>query len=115
MMDVYIGGNISGSGTSVINNIINGTGSTVGPSFGTAYANYLWLYPTFNICAAMIGTNISVTFPSESWHSYQLQYKNDLTDPSWSNLGSPIGGNDVLQTILDSTSATNRFYRIGSF
>jgi hypothetical protein len=115
MMDVYIGGNVSGNGTSVINYIINGTGATVGPSFGTAYANYLWLSPTFGIVSSMSGPNITVTFPSESWHSYQLQYKNSLTDPSWSNLGGLVGGNDTLQTTSDSNSATNRFYRIESY
>jgi hypothetical protein len=114
MMDVYIGGNISGSGTSVINHIINGIGGTVGPSFGTAYANYLWLSPTFGINASMSGPNVTLTFPTESWHSYQLQYKNTLTDPSWSNLGGRSGGNDTLQSVSDSTSATNRIYRIRS-
>ena len=114
MMDVYIAGNTSGSGTSEINHIINGTGSTVGPSFATAYANYLWLNPTFNVSAGLdiTGTNIAITFPTESWHTYQLQYKNAVTDPGWSNLGSPVGGNDTLETITDSTSATNRFYRV---
>ena len=110
MMDVYISGN---GGSSVINHIINGTGSTVGPSFSTAYANYLWLNPTnLYASAGMSGPNIAVSFPSESWHSYQLQYKNAFTDSSWSNLGSPVGGNDTLQTITDSTSGTNRFYRV---
>ena len=115
MMDVYIGGNTSGSGTSVINNIIYGIGGTVGPYFGTAYADYLWLNQTFTIIADMNGSNITLTFPTESWHSYQLQYKNILADPSWSNLGGLVGGNDTLQTISDSNLATNRFYRIGSF
>jgi len=113
MMDVYISGNTSGSGTSEIYHIINGTGSEVGPSFATAYANYLWLNPTnLYASAGLSGTNIAVSFPSESWHSYQLQYKHSLTDSSWSNLGSPVGGNDTLQTVTDSTSATNRFYRV---
>jgi len=115
MMDVFIAGNVSGSGTSVINHIINGIGGTVGPSFATAYANYLWLNPTFGIIAGMSGPNITLSIATESWHSYQLQYKNTLADPSWSNLGSLVGGNDTLQTISDSISATNRFYRIGSF
>jgi hypothetical protein len=53
-----------------------------------------------------------VPFPSESWHSYQLQYKNAARDPGWSNLAGPIGGNDTLQTITDSASSSNRFYRI---
>ena len=114
MMDVYIAGNTSGSGTSQINHIINGTGGTVGPSFGTAYANYLWLNPAFSASAGLdlTGTNIAVSFPSESWHSYQLQYKNAVTDSGWSNLGSPVGGNDTLQTITDPASSSNRFYRI---
>jgi hypothetical protein len=111
---VYIGGNTSGSGTTAINHIINGTGPAVsGPGYGgTATANTLWLNPTFSLSAGASG---AVSFPSESWHSYQLQYKNALTDPSWSNLGSPVGGSDTLQTINDSTAATNRFYRVGAF
>ena len=117
MMDVYIAGNTSGSGTSQITHIINGTGTTLsGPGWGgTAYTNYLWLNPTFSMNAGVSGSGMSISFPSESWHGYQLQYKNALTDSSWSNLGGLVGGNDTLQMISDSTSATNRFYRIGSF
>jgi hypothetical protein len=117
MMDVYIAGNTSGSGTSQITHIINGTGTTVsGPGWGgMAYANYLWLNPNFSMNEGVSRSGMSISFPTESWHSYQLQYKDNLTDPGWSNLGSPVGGNDTLQTISDSTSATNRFYRIGSY
>ena len=117
MITVYIGGDTSGSGTSALNHIINGTGPTLyGPGFGgTAMANSLWLNPTFSINTGVSGSNASISFPTESWHSYQIQYKNALTDPSWSNLGSPFSGNDVLQTIHDSTSATSRFYRVGAF
>jgi hypothetical protein len=114
MMDVYIAGNTSGSGTSQITHIINSTGSVVGPSFGTAYANYLWLSLAFSASAGLdlTGTNVAISFPSESWHSYQLQYKNAMTDSGWSNLGGPVGGNDILQTIIDPASSSNRFYRI---
>ncbi len=117
MISVYIAGNTSAGGSSAMNHIINGTGpSLYGPGFGgTATANYLWLNPTFSINAGMSGSNMTLSFPTESWHSYQLQYKNALTDPSWSNLGGLVGGNDTLQTISDLTSATNRLYRIGSF
>lgn len=114
MMDVYIAGNTSGGGTSEITHIINGTGSTVaGPGWGgTAYANYLWLNPTFYVSSGMSGTNMAISFPTESWHSYQLQYKNAMTDPGWSSLGGPIGGNDAVQTVTDSASAARRFYRV---
>jgi hypothetical protein len=53
-------------------------------------------------------------FPAESWHAYQIQYKDSLSDP-WSNLGSPIGGNDTRQTVRDPNPAPARFYRVGSF
>jgi hypothetical protein len=97
-----------------MDHIINGTGPTLaGPGFGgTATADYLWLNPTFSINAAVSGTNVVITVPTESWHGYQLQYKNDLLDSNWSNLGSPVGGNDVLQTLIDPGIGTNRFYRV---
>ena len=111
MMDVYISGN---GGTSQIYHIINGGGSSVGPSFATAYANQLWLNPTFSLLAGLdlSGASMAVTLPTESWHSYQLQYRNALTDPSWLNLGSPFMGNDTLQIVTDPASGANRFYRV---
>jgi len=114
MMDVYIAGNGSGSGPTEIDHIINGTGNAViGPGWGgTAYANQLWLNPTFSLSAATGGSNIAVSFPTESWHFYQLQFKNAMTDPGWSSLGGTIGGNDTLETILDSTTAPDRLYRV---
>jgi len=117
LITVYIAGNTSGDGTSSLYHIINGTGATLsGPGFGgTATANCLWPDPAFSLSAVLCGANASVAFPSESWHSYQLQYKQALTDPAWSNLGTPVGGNDGLQQLNDSTPATGRFYRVESF
>jgi hypothetical protein len=109
MINVFI----SGSSGNEMTHIINGTGATLTSGVNTATANQLWLNPT-NIYASagMSGQNIAVSFPSESWHSYQLQYKNAVTDVSWSNLGSAVGGNDTLKTITDSASSSNRFYRV---
>jgi hypothetical protein len=117
MITVYIGGNTSGNGISAIYSIINGTGPALfGPGFGgTATANCLWLDPTFYLNACPNGSNISLSLPTESWHSYQLQYKNALTDPSWSNLGSLFGGNDTLETIPGTNSATSGFYQVVSY
>jgi len=111
MINVFIGG--SGSGDEMTH-IINGTGATLTSGVNTATANYLWLNPTFSVSAGLdsTGTNIAITLPTESWHTYQLQYKNAVTDPGWSSLGSSFGGNDALETVTDSTSATNRFYRV---
>ncbi len=114
MINVYIAGNVSDGGTSSLYHIINGTGATLsGPGFGgTATANYIWQQPTFNLTSAMTGSGASITLPTESDHTYQLQYKNSLSDP-WSNLGSPVGGNDSLETLTDPAPPTIRFYRVG--
>jgi hypothetical protein len=113
MINVFIGG--SGS-SDEMTHIINGTGATLTSGVNTATANQLWLNPT-NIYASagLSGPNVAVSFPSESWHGYRLQYKNALTDSSWSNLGSLVGGNDTLQTITDSASSSNRFYRVQAY
>jgi hypothetical protein len=110
MINVYI----TGESGSEMTHIINGTGSTLNTGVSTATANYLWLNPTFSISAGfdITGTNINITLPTESWHSYQLQYKNDVTDASWLNFGSLFGGDDTLETITDSASPSSRFYRV---
>jgi len=113
MINVYI----TGEGVGEMTHIINGTGSTVGPDYGQTTANSLWLNPTFNTNVEFdnAGTNVTISFPTESWHSYQLQYKNALTDLNWSSLGGLTGGNDALETITDPASATTRFYRLKAY
>jgi hypothetical protein len=111
MINVYITGI---GGGSEMTHIINGTGSTLTTGVTTATANYLWLSPTFSSGAALdnTGTNVNITLPTESWHAYQLQYKNALMDPIWQSLGSLFGGDDTLETITDSAFPGSRFYRV---
>ena len=63
----------------------------------------------------MTGTNFAITLPTESWHTYQLQYKTAVTDTSWLNLGSPFTGNDTLETVTTSASAGNGFYKVKAY
>ncbi|HTQ51251.1 MAG TPA: hypothetical protein VMJ12_11105, partial [Candidatus Acidoferrales bacterium] len=102
---------------SAMTHIINGTGATLTSSVNTATANYLWLNPTFNLIAGLdgAGTNMTITLPTESWHTYQLQYKNAVTDPGWSNLGVTFTGNDVLETVTTPVSPGNRVYKFKAY
>ena len=111
MINVYI----TGQGVGEMTHIINGTGGTVGPGFGQTMANQLWQNPKFYVGAGNVESSIAVLFPTESWHSYQLQYKNAVTDPAWSNLGGRVGGNDAQESLTDSTSADSRFYRVVAY
>jgi hypothetical protein len=115
MITIYIGGNVSAGGTSTLDHVINGIGATLaGPNFsGPATAYNIWSQPTFSLNAGAIGSGASITLPTESWHTYQLQYKDSLSDPVWLNLGSPVSGNDTLQTIVDPTPGSTRVYRVG--
>lgn len=114
MMDVYIAGNTSGGGASEITHIVNGSGNAVASPVATAYADDLWQNPKFSVSTRLdtTRTNIAITFPTESWHSYQLQSKNALSHESWSNLGNPFTGDDTLETLTEPISTTKRFYRI---
>ena len=102
---------------SAMTHIINGTGATLTSSVNTATANYLWLNPTFNLIAGLdgAGTNMTITLPTESWHTYQLQYKNAVTDPSWSSLGIAFTGNDILETVTTPVTPGNRVYKFKAY
>jgi len=46
-------------------------------------------------------------------HTYQVQYKNNLLDVTWTNLGSPIPATDATASYTDTTAGgATRFYRV---
>jgi hypothetical protein len=106
MINVYI----TGQAGSEMTHIINGTGNTLTTGVTTTTANYLWQNPGFALETFSSGTNLNLLLPTESWRSYHVQYKNNLTDPTWLLL-SNVPGNDTLQSIVLSTPFSNRFYR----
>ena len=62
--------------------------------------------------AAVNGGNITVSFPTQTGYSYQLQYKDHLTDANWISLGSPISGNGSVQSGTDTATGGARFYQV---
>lgn len=78
--------------------------------------NFLMLVPATPkpmVAATITGGNIMLSFPTQNGYSYQVQYKNDLTDVNWTPLGSPISGNNAVQSVNDSSSGnSHRFYRV---
>jgi hypothetical protein len=89
---------------------------TVRITSGGGYnANFYALFPvaTPPLLAGVFpsGSNMVISFPALSNFNYQVQYKNNLTDPSWLPLGSPMVGNGSTNTIMDTTTNA-RFYRV---
>ena len=101
--------------------VLNGSVATfrltsAGPEDNTeANANFLMLLPIANpvtLNATLTGGNMVLSFDTETGFSYQVQYKQQLENGSWSNLGSSISGNGTVQTVSDPATAGKRFYRL---
>jgi len=59
------------------------------------------------------GANLLLNWPTTSGLSYQVEYKDDLTGPTWIPLGSPIPGTGgSISVTNDFTLSTHRFFRI---
>jgi hypothetical protein len=83
-----------------------------------ANVNFLMLVPTVAPANSVLITpsinagGIVLTFPTQNGFSYQVLYKDHLSDPSWTPLGSPIPGSGGVKTANDSMATSTRFYRI---
>ena len=80
--------------------------------------NFFMLVPAASpgqtsLTIARSGPNVNLSFLSQTGFSYQIQYKDNLTDPTWLPLGSPVTGDGTLKTTSDPTSGgQRRFYRL---
>jgi len=74
-------------------------------------ANFLMLVPVFSANAVPSGTNLTISFPSQSGFNYQVQYKNGFNDPAW-NLLVDVAGDNSVKSVSDPTVNTARFYRV---
>jgi hypothetical protein len=82
----------------------------------TINANYFMLIPATapaaSLSATVSGGKVILSLPTVTGSTYQVQYKNNITDTGWSSLGSAIVGNGATQSVQDSLAAANRFYRV---
>ncbi len=77
--------------------------------------NFMMLVPTTpspKLVTVVSAGNITISFPTQSGFSYQVQYKNHLTDANWTALGGSIAGDGSVKSAGDSTAPTSRFYRV---
>jgi hypothetical protein len=83
---------------------------------GNEHANFFMLAPVaanaVSITPTINGSNIQLSFPTQVGFNYTIQYKHNLTDPSWTTLGSAVPGNGSTRSVNDSASGGQRFYRL---
>lgn len=75
-------------------------------------ANFLMLVPVFKSGFTLRGTNLIISFPTQSGFNYQTQYKTNLTDLQWIPIGNNVAGNNLTESATDSPPAQTRFYRV---
>ncbi|HXR48582.1 MAG TPA: cellulase family glycosylhydrolase [Candidatus Limnocylindrales bacterium] len=66
----------------------------------------------FTVSASYNNTNVLISFLTQSGLSYQLQYKNNLTDTNWTPVGISLSGNNAVQSVADLAGGSGRFYRV---
>ena len=59
------------------------------------------------------GTNLVMTWPGAAGQNYQLEYKDNLADPTWTPLGGVIVGADGTVTVTNGIGdSAQRFFRL---
>jgi hypothetical protein len=65
------------------------------------------------LSAVLIGTNISISFPTTTGSSYQVQYISTLSATNWTPIVPAISGNNAVQSVeYPATVGSQRFYRV---
>jgi len=65
------------------------------------------------VSANILGGGLTLNWQTVFGQSYLIEYKNNLTDPAWTVLGSPIAGTGGLLSVSNNVSlSTQRFFRI---
>jgi hypothetical protein len=83
-----------------------------------ANVNFLLLVkmtPAPQLAAAVASGLNSISFPTEMGYNYQVQYKNNLSDPTWTSLGAVIAGDWTTHSVQDPSpisAHSTRFYRV---
>ena len=63
--------------------------------------------------AQVSGTSLFLNWPAVAGQTYQLEYKDDLANPTWTPMGSPVTGSGGALTLTnDSSVSPHRFFRL---
>jgi len=61
----------------------------------------------------LTGNQFKFSWLAANGAAYQVEYKDNLTTPTWSSLGSPVNGTGSVVTITNLISASSqRFFRL---
>jgi len=64
------------------------------------------------VSVSVSGENVHISFPTQGATSYQVLYKQNLTDANWQLL-TTVDGDGTTKTVLDPVG-TGRLYRVNT-
>jgi hypothetical protein len=81
--------------------------------FGSLYYDSASLMLKIPVSLGVVaaGSNVNLSWKSQGATSYQIQYKNDLGDPAWTNL-EVVAGTGLIITRSYPAVGARRFYRV---
>ena len=82
---------------------------------GNCYPNYFMLVPATGITlsAAIVGSNVVVSFPTQAGSNYRVFYRTNLSTGNWTLLNTVLG-DGTLKSVSDPTTGSQRFYKVTS-
>jgi hypothetical protein len=57
-------------------------------------------------------SHVTLSWNSSADKTYQVQYRSDLTMNIWTDIGSPVAGNGMTNSVVDEIAGPQRFYRV---
>jgi hypothetical protein len=90
----------------------SGTSVPGQPELNTGFFMLAATAPDLIVTATHVAGNIVLSFPTQTGFAYQVQYKNHLSDATWTPLGSAVSGNGAVQSVSDPAAAGGRVYRV---
>jgi hypothetical protein len=71
------------------------------------------IFPPTLQAAVGLASSVTINWPSVAGVSYQLEYKTNILQATWLNLGPPISGTGSTVSFLDPIGPdSQRFYRV---
>lgn len=83
--------------------------ATAGTGLNMEYFMLVPAPPKVTLTASYAAGQFSVSFPTQTGYTYQVQYRSSLTASSWSSVGLSIPGDGTVHNVTESSPG---FYRV---
>jgi len=91
-------------------------GDPISNDGNTCNTGFFMLVPaapaSVTLAATLGGGNVNISFPTQSGHSYQVQWTGSLSSPSWNNADLVVGDGSTKTVSYATAAASSRFYRV---